>query len=537
MKRCPECRRSYTDETLNYCLDDGSALVDGPSDIHSTAAPSAETATVMMHTTGVANEGPTSFHAHTTNLSSSDNAIAVLPFANLSRSEDSEYLSDGLAEELLNVLSKINGLRVAARTSAFAFKGKQASVEEIGRALHVSSVLEGSVRMAGNRVRIAVQLADVQNGYHLWSQTYDRTMDDIFAIQDDIAQSVVGELREKLVGGDSSSGARHKVAAEVATAVKGRAADPEAHRLMLLARHLTQRINEADVTKGVEYLEKALAIDPDYAMCWFELGRAFNLASNYGWYSLDTDFEKTEAALKKALELDPDLAEGHARLAQIRFSRDMDVAGAEEGLKRALALEPENIIVISACAFVDRDLGRFEKVLDYCRRMKAIDPLNPGGSATAAYVSYLSGDLDEARSAYQRVLELAPQRVAIHAHLALVYLRQKRTEDALAEALLEPENTIWRYWSLAIIYHLAGQISRSDSELAKAIEIFGSGGSFQIAEIHSMRGDLDEAFEWLERAIERRDPGRTSTKVSPLLKPLHNDPRWLPLLKKIGFPD
>src|SRR5688572_1693831 len=190
MKRCPECRRDYYDDTLLYCLDDGSALLDGPASV-------AEMPTELIPASNVYADMPTLFGVDADEIAKTSNAIAVLPFANLSRNEDSEYFSDGLAEELLSVLSRIRGLRVVARTSAFSFKGKQMSVEEIGRSLRVGAVLEGSVRTAGDRVRIAVRLVDVEKGYHLWSETYDRKMEDIFAIQDDIARSVVEQLRSK----------------------------------------------------------------------------------------------------------------------------------------------------------------------------------------------------------------------------------------------------------------------------------------------------------------------------------------------------
>ena len=203
-------------------------------------------------------------------------SIAVLPFVNRSRDEDDEYFSDGLADELLNVLAKIRGLRVAARSSAFTFKGKGATVAEVGRALNVATVLEGSVRKAGNRMRISVQLVKVADGYHLWSETYDRTLEDIFAVQDDIAQSVVKELRTTLLGGPLDA------TAQVATAVKGRADDPEAHRLYLQGRFFLERMTGADIGRGVEYLEQATALDPKFALGWAGPGTSVFLAGGVG---------------------------------------------------------------------------------------------------------------------------------------------------------------------------------------------------------------------------------------------------------------
>ena len=221
MKRCPECRRDYYDDTLLYCLEDGNALLEGP------AAAEQDPVTLPMWLA----DGSAPGEAPTRSML---NAVAVLPFANLSSNEDAEYLSDGLAEELLTVLSRIKGLRVVARTSAFSFKGKKVGLEEIGRSLRVGTVLEGSVRTAGKRVRIAVHLVDVEQGYQLWSEAYDRTMDDIFAIQDEIAQSVVEQLRSKLVGREPSGVPSREIAKEVARAVKGRSTDPQAHGLMFI---------------------------------------------------------------------------------------------------------------------------------------------------------------------------------------------------------------------------------------------------------------------------------------------------------------
>jgi len=220
--------------------------------------------------------------------------------------------SDGLAEELLNVLSKIRGLRVAARTSAFSFKQKQTTISEIGRTLNVASVLEGSIRMAGNRVRISVQLIKVEDGYQLWSETYDRTMDDIFAVQDDIAQSVVEELRTRLLGESVGPDASERVRSEVAVAAKGRAGDPEAQRLMLLGRYFLDRMTREDTAKGIVYLRGALDLDPGFALCWAELGRAYSIEAGRAWKPVEEGFGLARDAARRSLALEPDLAVGYA---------------------------------------------------------------------------------------------------------------------------------------------------------------------------------------------------------------------------------
>jgi TolB-like protein len=255
--------RDYADETLNFCLDDGSALLDGPasregrtqvmarplSGSHPAAAPTFDFPTQILNPQPAFASPPA-------------NSIAVLPFVNIGSDPDVEYFSDGLAEELLNVLSKIQSLRVAARTSSFSFKGRSTTVSEIGQALNVGSVIEGSIRMSGGRMRISVQLVKVENGYQFWSETYDRVMDDIFAVQDDIARSVVGELRSRLLGEGAPDDLNKQVIKEVANATRGRSDNPEAQRLMLLGRYFLDRTTSEDATRAIRHFRDAVELDP-----------------------------------------------------------------------------------------------------------------------------------------------------------------------------------------------------------------------------------------------------------------------------------
>jgi TolB-like protein/Tfp pilus assembly protein PilF len=526
MKRCPECDREY-DNTMMFCLDDGAGLLYGPASMD-------EPPTAFIHSTAAPGEAPTRLDIHTTNQPDNSNAVAVLPFANLSRSEDNEYFSDGLAEELLNVLSKIGGIRVAARTSAFAFKGKQASIEEIGRALHVQFVLEGSVRMAGERVRIAVQLVDVENGYYLWSETYDRTMDDIFAMQDDIAHSVVAELRSHLVDGAGAE-MDEKVASEVANAVKGRAANPEAHRLMLLGRYLIDRTTQDDTLKATEYFRQALELDPGYALCWAELGQAYRFAAGAGWDELESGIIKAREAAERAIALEPDLAEGYAVLSWIHLM-DLDFRKAESMSSKALELAPGNSFVLLRVASVRQSLGLFDNIIDLYQKALILDPLSARCLHNFGRTNYYMGRLAEAESAFSRALELAPQKLLTRASLALVLLAQGRSDEALAQAMLEP-GEFWRLRSLAIIYNAAGRRADSDEALDRLVSESAKEYAFQIAEIYSSRGEPDAALDWLGRALAERDPGLYGVKVSPELRSLQGNPRYQQLLRKIGFPD
>ncbi|MEO6655490.1 MAG: protein kinase [Pyrinomonadaceae bacterium] len=474
------------------------------------------------------------FKADTVEHVEAGNTIAVLPFLNMSRGKDGDYFSDGLAEELLNVLSKIRGLRVAARTSAFSFKGKQTTIAEIGKALNVASVLEGSIRTSGKRVRISVQLVKVADGYHLWSETYDRTMDDIFAVQDDIAQSVVEELRVRLLDETPGSNTTAQVVQEVAVAVKGRATNAEAQRLMLLGRYFMDKLTREDTAKGIEYFRKALELDPGYALCWAELGRAYTIEAGRAWIPVDQGIGLARDAASRALELEPEIAEGHTLLGRIQISYDLDVPGGEASHVRALELAPGSSTVLDGASVMAYKMGRFDEALELGRRVLIQDPLSPAFWHNLGLTAHAAGLLDESERAFRRALEIVPERFVSGSLLALVLMDQGRSEDALTQAMLEPDE-FWRLWASAMIYHALGRGSDSDRALAQLKREHADGNSYQLAEIHAVRSEIDQAFEWLESAVNERDAGVTHAKVNPRFRPLNDDPRWAPLLEKIGF--
>lgn len=479
------------------------------------------------NTTLIFSEGPTT-HVET------ENTIAVLPFLNMSRGEDGDYFSDGLAEELLNVLSKIRGLRVAARTSAFSFKGKQATIAEIGRALNVASVLEGSIRMAGNRVRIAVQLVKVADGYQLWSETYDRTMDDIFAVQDDIAQSVVGELRARLLGETPGANTSAQLIIEVAEAVKGRAANAEAQRLMLLGRYFLDRMTREDTAKGIVYLREALDLDPGYALCWAELGRAYSIEAGRAWVPVREGVDLAHDAARRSLELEPDLAEAHALMGRLELTYDLDLAGAEASYRRALDLAPGSSDVLDGAGVLYYKLGRLDEALELQRLVLIQDPLSASFWHNLGLTTHAAGLLDESENAFRRAIELAPQRLVSAALLALVMMEQGRYDEAFKQARQEPDE-FWRLWALTIIDNAAENKTQADEGLQKLLRDHSGNNGYQLAEVYAMRGEIDSAFEWLERAVDERDAGLTHAKVNPRFRPLYGDPRWATLLTKIGF--
>ena len=461
-------------------------------------------------------------------------SIAVLPFVNRSASADDEYFSDGLADELLNVLAKIKGLRVVARTSSFQFKGTKDDIATIGAKLDVATVLEGSVRKAGPRVRISVQLVRVADSSHLWSESYDRTLDDIFAVQDDIARSVVKELRTTLLGEDVDSHASGEVKAEVSKATKGRATDPEAHRLYLLARHLLDRATRQNTPRAIGYLEQALKRDPEFALAWAELSWAHSREADFGWTPPVEAYARAREAVERSLELEPDLPQGHAQLGWIRMSHDWDWRGAGESYTRALDLAPGDVAVLRGSASLARTMCRLDEAILLGRRAVAQDPLSPPACHSLGVALLIASRFEEAEQALRRALELAPQRSATNTSLSLTVLAQGRGEEALAVARQEPDEG-FRLWALTLIHDAIGQGSESDAALRELIEKYAGDAAYQIAEVYAVRNKPDDAFEWLERAFAQRDAGVVGLKVSPWLRSLHGDPRWGEFLKKVGF--
>jgi TolB-like protein/Tfp pilus assembly protein PilF len=461
-------------------------------------------------------------------------SIAVLPFVNRSRDEADEYFSDGLADELLNVLTKIRGIRVAARASSFRFKGAGTDPATIGDRLNVATLLDGSVRKSGNRVRISVQLVKAADGYHIWSETYDRTLDDIFAVQDDIAQSVVKELRAALLGVAEDSRVSGEARAEVARAARGRGQVPEAHRLSLLARHLIDRLTPADTAKGIGYLEEAIRLDPAFAHAWAELSLAYANEAVHGWKDIEEGFERARHAAERALSLEPDLPEAHALKAWILMNHDWDWAGADASFRRALELAPGSSVVLRRAGALSWIQCRFDDAIGLYRRAIEQDPLSSAAYVNLGFACHSAGRLREAEEAFAKALEVTPEGVVSHSMLAQIRAEMGRDGDAMAEASKEPDEG-YRLWGLTIVQHTLGRHAEADAALQELEEKHGDSMAHQIAEVHAARGELDAAFEWLERAFAERDSGLVSLKAAPRLRALQRDPRWAPFLERVGF--
>jgi serine/threonine protein kinase/tetratricopeptide (TPR) repeat protein len=444
-------------------------------------------------------------------------SIAVLPFSNMSADPENEYFSDGLSEELLNVLTKIPELKVTGRTSSFAFKGKNQDLREIGEKLGVATLLEGSVRKAGNRVRITAQLIKVADGFHLWSETYDRVLDDIFAVQDDIARSVSSALHVTLLG---------KGAATPRT-------NPEGYELLLRANHFASRLTQESLDKAVSLYREAIAKSPDDARVWAGLARALSIQGGYGYTDVHEAQEQTRAALQRALALDDSSPVVHEMLGLFLLTVEYEWDRAGEALRRAESLAPGSSGPLSGLALYEASRGRLEAAVALARRAVDCDPLAPFVHLNTARIEMMAGHLDRARDSYVTALELSPDITSGRASLGLIYLRLGRVEEAVTEIEKERSGG-YRNLGFAIAYHVLDRERESDEALARLVNE-GEEWGIQLAVAHAVRGEPDQAFEWLERAFALHDQGVCTFRSNPWLESLHSDPRWAQFLKKVGL--
>jgi TolB-like protein/Tfp pilus assembly protein PilF len=449
-----------------------------------------------------------------------DNSIAVLPFADMSPDKDQEYFTDGLSEELLNLLAKIPELNVAARTSSFQFKDKGGDIADIGRQLKVAHLLEGSVRKSGDRVRITAQLIKAEDGYHLWSETWDRTLDDVFAIQDEISAAVVDALKITLLG----------EAPHVAET------NPEAYALYLRGKFLLNQRTEDAWKKAEEAFQKAIDIDPGYAAAWAGLSWAQSSRAGFGHIPLDAGMESARQSAERALELNPGLAAGWSNLAIIHSNYDWDYAASEKAIQKALQLEPNNAMVLRQAGNQAKFTGKLDEAIALYKKALELDPINSflHGDLVGALTS--ANRLDEAEVYARDLLNLNDQVSAAHANLSDILLVQGHLEQALIEAQLETDE-IWRTFQLVLIHHVSGNHAESDALLAKFVEQNPVAWAYQAGDLHAFRGEIDAAFEWLDRAVKQRDPGFAWVLTDTLLRNLHDDPRWEPLMEQVGLLD
>jgi TolB-like protein/Tfp pilus assembly protein PilF len=449
-------------------------------------------------------------------LREATHTIAVLPFVNMSPDPAQEYFSDGLSEELLNLLARIPELRVAARTSSFSFKGQDVAIPEIAKRLNVAYVLEGSVRRVGNQVRVTAQLIHGADGFHVSSATYDRTLDDIFAIQDEIAADVVKQLQITLLGTPPTTSKTI----------------PEAYALYLQSVQLSRQNTKDGFEKSDALLHRALEIDPNYAPAWAGLAANFGNKAVTGVIPPEEGFTRARQANTRALEIDPQYAPAHAGLAFIAMYGESDFASAAKYLERAFALDPANARVLGNGATLLNLLGRRNEALALRKAITVRDPVNVNALFNLGTSQLNAGRLDEAVATYRTVLSLSPSNGVAHYQMGVAMLLEGDANGALAAFQQEPVE-VFRMIGLPMGYHALGQTAESDAALAGLIAKYEKEAAYNIAGIHAFRREADRAFERLE--LERKSGGTfAEIVVDPLFANLYDDPRWVPFLRQIG---
>ncbi|HTG14006.1 MAG TPA: protein kinase [Blastocatellia bacterium] len=446
--------------------------------------------------------------------------LAVLPFENLTGDPNKEYFADGLTEEMISQLARLNPdqLGVIARTSVMGYKNKDIRLDQIGRDLSVQYVLENSVRESGDQIRLTAQLIQVKDQTHLWSHDYDYSAKDVLVVQDDVAKAVAREVQLRLTSQQQAKLAQtHPV-------------NPEAFEAYFQGRYLGK-----DPDVAAKYFERATQLDPNYALAWVWLSRARFRQTENGRLPPDEGRRFVREAAERALALDPNLADAHIQMGTIKQIYDFDWAGGNASIQRALALEPANPAMLAEAANSAATLGRFDESLKLVRRAVELDPLNARLRLLLGQIEYWMGALDEAVADLKRGLELNPQAPG-HIFLAEIYVKRGRSQDALAEIEQMRTGSPFSLQEYAIAYHALGREKESDAALQELITKHQTIAAFQIAEVYAFRDQSDKAFEWLDRAYAQRDGGVSLTSVEPLLKNLHGDPRYTAFLKKLNLP-
>jgi TolB-like protein/Tfp pilus assembly protein PilF len=441
-----------------------------------------------------------------------EKSIAVLPFADMSVKKDQEYMSDGMAEELLNLLAKVPDLKVIARTSSFAFKGEKIEIAEIAKKLNVAHVLEGSVRTSGNKVRITAQLVRASDSMHVWSETYDRPIDDIFAVQDEIAGAIVQALRVRLLGA-------------VVSSREGGTENFEAYQLYLQAVSAFNLATRESLDSAEKLLKQAIMLDPNYARAWSRLGWVAYTKSIQSNKPNIEAYEEGRQCAERALRLSPQLADAHALLQLVFVQADKDWAAAESEGRKALALDPSNSEVLFGAGWFASVQGRYEEGERMYRKALDRDPLNYILVDGIAENYYRTGRLADAEHILRAHIEREPRSTWSRAMLSRVLLVQGKPDAALA-MLQEELDEGARIAYLPIMLQGAGRQAEADVALKELVAYWASQCPMCIARTYAYRGDNDRAMDWLERAYRLRDSSIMNVIDEPLLKSLADDARY-----------
>ena len=446
-----------------------------------------------------------------------EKSIAVLPFVDMSEKKDQEYFSDGLSEELIDLLAKTQGLEVIARTSSFYFKGKQVTIGEIAKTLNVANVMEGSVRKAGNTIRVTAQLIRASDGVHIWSETYDRDLKDVFKVQDEIAQGVVQKLKLTLL--------------PVAGAVSVRTVNAEAHGLYLQGRYFKDRDTSADLAKANDCFKRALVLDPTYAPAWAGIATVATRQVANGYITLAKALAVTREAASKALELDPKNGEAYGALG-IAHMMAHEWAQADATLASAREIDPTDSSVFMISGVLARGLGRDQDAIALFRQALEHDPINLVARRYFARTLSFAGRLAEAEAEIRQVLDTNPAQPGAQYDLGRI-LVAKGQIDAAGAAFEAETDDGWKRIGLPLKFHALRRAAEADAALASLLSK-SDGAEFQLAETYADFGDAAQAFKWLDVAAER-DLGIIWLHNNPLFKGLTSDPRYAVLLRKLNM--
>ncbi len=513
MKRCPECRRDYYDDTLLYCLDDGNALLEGPATVEDPVT-ALFSATAAM-TAVLSAESPII----------TANSIAVLPFMHMSSVEDDEYFCDGLAEELINALSKIDELTVAARTSAFSFKGKNATVSEIGYKLGVKTILEGSVRKSGDRLRITVQLINAADGYHLWSERYDRQMTDIFALQDEITLAIVEALKLKLLGSE-----RTKL-------LKKATENPAAYEQYLRGRALWNKRTPSDLEKATQYFEKAITIDPEYSLPYSGITDCHALLAYFEQFAPHDLLEKAKASAYKAIELDETSAEANSSMAMYKLVFEFDLRETESRFKNALHLNPKLVTARYLYGTYLATQGRFDEAFVQHKLALELDPISQPLNGNFSRALYMARRYEDAIELAEKNLEIAPDFFISHYVLGVSYRQIGNMEKALGHARLAVSLSGFFAFKgeLGVTLAMAGKEAEARELLAELEEAAKTRyvSPQWPSVICAALGETASALAFLEKASEVRAIQLLWLAVDPSFDPLRDEPHFREVMAKL----
>jgi TolB-like protein len=460
--------------------------------------------------------------ARTEGATAPPKSIAVLPFLNESGNANDEYFSDGLSEELIAALAQIRELKVIGRSSSFRFKDRKEEPKTIGEKLGVATLLEGTVRKQGERVRIVAELINAADGIELWTRTFDRELKDIFAVQAEIAKAVAASLELTLLG------AKDTAAPSASTS------SVEAHNAYLQGHFYFQRRNIDDYRKAVAFFDEAIRQDPNYAPAYAERSELWTLMGDLTGEG-KTMWPKAVADAEKAVALAPELAEAHAALGWVRFFAQWKFEEGLRELKRAKELSPNNPTANDLLARVVAYLGKLDQAEKYARQAVQSDPLSATARFNLGRVLFVAGKLDEAEATGHKAAELQPAAGASRRWQVMVAVQRGDGETAVREAQLEPDPGLRRH-ELALAYFVRGDRKAADDTLADLIATGRDKLAYQIAQVYAVRGEKDKAFEWLQFSFDTHDTGTLGLLIDPLMRDLRPDPRYKSLLAKLGLP-